>query len=193
MSPSGNSELWKIVHNNRNVVSNTPEQLWENAVRYFQWNEDNPRQSNVTLLSGKEAGRKVNVSKRRPYSIQALCLHCNIDEEYIKDIRSNKGKGGGESAEYYTVISKILYIIYADNLEGAMLDEYNPIFTAKVMNLEKEDRNDGGNITINHVVSNPLDGKRIPELSGSENAVLEKLDLELSLAQKSKEQSPTEQ
>lgn len=193
MATSQGSELWKIVHNNRNITSNTPEQLWENAVKYFQWNDDNPRVNKVTITSGAMAGNKVNSEKRRPYSIQALCLFCNIDEDYIKDIRNNRGKGGGESAEYYQVVSKILYIIYTDNLEGAMLDEYNAIFTAKLLNLEKERDNENTNITINHVTSNPVDGKKIPELSDSENSVLEKLELELSLAQKSKEEFPKEQ
>ncbi len=185
MSTSTGSELWRIVHNNRNVTSNTAEQLWENAVRYFQWNDANPRTKKVTLTSGKEAGTKVTVENRRPYSVKALCLHCNIDEDYIKDIRSSANKND----EYYVVVTKILYIIYTDNLEGAMLDEYNPIFTAKVLNMEKEADNGSGNITINHVVAQPLDGKRIPELSDSENAVLEKLELEFSLSEKSKEQN----
>ena len=33
---------WQIVNNNRHVVSNTPQELWNNAVEYFKWNDENP-------------------------------------------------------------------------------------------------------------------------------------------------------
>lgn len=177
------SQHWKIVHNNRNVVSNTPEQLWDNAVRYFQWCDDNPISNKITITAGKEAGQRVVSEKTRPYTIKALCIHCNIDEDYIKDIRATKKS----DSEYYIVVSKILYIIYTQNLENAMVENFNPGFTAKVLNMEKEET-PSGVLTINHVYNSPLDGKKLPELSDSENAVLEKLDFEMSLAEKSKEQ-----
>ncbi len=68
-----------------------------------------------------------------------------------------------------------------------MLDEYNPIFTAKLLNMEKEDTGTA-QITINHVTSNGLDGKSIPELSFTENQILEKLEMENEYFKKSKEQ-----
>lgn len=175
---------WKIIHNNRNITSNTPNELWENAVRYFQWCDDNPIKNKVTILAGKEAGNKVSTEKLRPYTIKALCIHCNIDEDYIKDIRATKKT----DSEYYIVVSKILYIIYTQNLENAMVENFNPGFTAKVLNMEKEEQTMQP-LTINHVYNNPLDGKSLPELSDSENSVLEKLELELSLDEKSKEQN----
>jgi len=177
-------EHWKIVHNNRNVVSNSPEQLWDNAVSYFQWCDDNPIRSKVTLTSGKEAGKVVMKQQTRPYSIKALCLHCNLLEEYLRDIRNSRS-----GDDYYVVVSKILYIVYTQNLENAMVDNFNPIFTAKVLNMEKEDTGTA-QITINHVTnSNVEGGKSIPELSFSENQILEKLELENDYFKKSKEQN----
>ncbi len=99
-------EHWKIVHNNRNVVSNTPEQLWDNAVAYFQWNDDNPRKSWITITSGKDAGTRVAKLARRPYSIKALCMHCNILEEYLRDIRNSKA-----GDDYYNVVQCLMSII----------------------------------------------------------------------------------
>ena len=178
-------EHWKIVHNNRNVVSNTPEQLWDNAVSYFKWNDENPRKSQVTLTSGKEAGQRVIKVMRRPYSIKALCLHCNIHEDYLKDIRNSQDKN-----EYWHVVSKILYIIYTDTLEGAMTDEYNPIFSAKLLNLEKEETGTA-QITIKHITTTGSgdETKSIPELSFTENQILEKLEMENEYFKKSKEQN----
>lgn len=175
------SEHWLIVNNNRNVVSNTPEQLWTNAVEYFKWCDDNPIQSKVTLTSGKEAGKVVRSEKRRPYSIKGLCLHCNILEEYIRDIRQSKKS----DSDYYVVVSKILYLIYVQNLENAMVDNFNPVLVSKVLNMEKEDAPSSG-LTITVVGNNQSDGRKIPELSFSENQILEKLEMENSLFQKSK-------
>ena len=84
-------------------------------------------------------------------------------------------------------MSKILYIIYTQNLEYAQTEIFNPILTAKVLNIERKDEDEGGGTIKVEVISNTLDGKRIPELSNTENEILEKLELELSLKEKSKE------
>lgn len=167
---------WEIVNGARDVNSNTPQDLWKYAAEYFKWCDDNPVTVKRTLTSGKDAGRKVNVESPRPYSIKALCLHCNIMEEWLRDIRQSKDK----TSDFYIVVSKILYIIFIQNLEYATIGVFNPIFTAKVLNMEKDDTPTSA-ITVNIV-----DG--IPELSKSENEILEKLELENRRSENDKEQ-----
>lgn len=174
---------WQIVNNNRTVVSNTPEMLWSNAVQYFQWCDDNPLETKITVTTGKEAGNHVKKIQPRPYSVKALCLHCNVLEEYIRDLRAS----GTNAGEWYHVVSKILYIIYTQNLEYAITDTFNPIMISKVLNMEKDDVPSGG-VTVKIITQDPYTGNRIPELSSTENDILKKLELEISLAQKSKEQ-----
>jgi hypothetical protein len=159
-------EHWEIVNSGRIVVSNTPEELWENAVDYFAWCDMNPIVSKITITAGKGTGDQVNKSSRRPYSIKGLCLHCGILEEYIRDVRSIKDR----QSLYYSVVSKILYIIYIQNLEMATIGEFNPIFVAKVLNMEKDD------VPNNPVKIHVVQG--LPELSKSENEILEKLESE---------------
>lgn len=157
---------WEIVSGGNIVVSNTAEGLWHNACKYFQWCDENPIVTSKTIMTGKEAGREIKNSSIRPYSIKGLCLHCGILEEYMRDIRASKDEG----SMYYNVVSKILYLIYIQNLEMAMIGEYSPVFATKVLGMEKEEVPTGA-ITVNVVPG-------LPELSKSENEILKKLELE---------------
>ena len=171
------SSHWRIANSGRIASSTTPQELWENATRYFQWSDDNPIITSKTLTSGKEAGKVVTNTTIRPYSIKALCLHCGILEEWLRDIRSGKDK----SSLYYIVVSKILYIIFIQNMEMAIIGEFNPIFTAKVLNIDKDDTPTGA-VTVT-VVSG------LPALSNSESEILEKLELENGFLKKDKSQN----
>lgn len=172
-------EHWEMVNSHlTKVVSSTPELLWQNACNYFKWCDSTPILVPKTIMSGKEAGKEVNAKYKRAYSVKALCLHCNVPEEYLKDIRDSKNNNN----DYYHVVSKILYIIYSQNLEGAMVDVFNPIFTAKVLNMEKEEL-PTSTVTV-HVVQG------LPELSKSENEILEKLESRVQQMEKPKEQFP---
>ena len=82
------NEHWKVINSGSRVVSNTPEQLWNAAVAYFKWNEENPIKAKRTLTSGKTQGEKVEVEFKRPLSIKAFCLHANISERYLTDIKN---------------------------------------------------------------------------------------------------------
>lgn len=168
---------WDIVNQNRNVISSTALSLWENAVMYFNWSKDNPIKNKRTITSGKEVGRIVVTEDTRPLSVKALCLHCNISEEWLRSIRQTKDK----ESEYYIVVSKILAIIYTQNLEMATIGVFNPIFTAKVLGMEKDE-------TPNSSIKISIVGG-LPELSKSENEILEKLELENQKTENAKEEN----
>lgn len=163
---------WQVIHNNRQVVSNTPESLWINAMAYFKWCDENPVKLNRPVMSGKAAGTEMQTSRKRAYTVKALCLHCNISEDYLRDLRESKDKSNG----YFIVVEKILGVIWSQNLENAMVDEFNPGMTARLLNMEKEDAGTKA-ITVNVVNEN------IPELAKSENEVLEKLNREIQDAE----------
>ena len=160
------TEHWQMVNENINVVSNTPLDLWLAACNYFKWCDDNPIKTKRAVGVGKEAGKEVETTKQRPYSIKALCLHCNVTEEYLRDIR----RLNNNESEYYNVVSKILYIIYTQNAELAMIGEYNSIFVGKMLNIDSQEAPQA-NIKVEIV-------QGLPQLSKSESEILEKLDLE---------------
>lgn len=157
---------WQLVNSASITVSNSPEELWSNATGYFQWCDTNPIMSRKKILTGKDAGKDMEVETPRPYTVKGLCIHCGILEEYIRDIRQTKRK----DSKYYMVVSTILYLIFVQNQELAMVGVYSPTFTARVLNMDKDDAPPSA-ITVNVV-------QGLPELGNSESEILEKLDLE---------------
>ena len=144
-------------------VTNTPQDLWRNAVEYFKWCDMNPIRPKRTLQAGKESGKKVELELIRPYSIKAMCLHCGITEDYLKDMRN-----ADKTSEAYLIVSRILMNIYVQNQEMAMVGEFNPVFTAKVLNMDSEDSGPQ-KVMIEYVGD-------LPQLANSENEILEKLN-----------------
>lgn len=157
---------WEVADRYRDIVSNSAESLWENALSYFAWCEANPIQVKKTAMSGKEAGKKFLVEMPVMYTIKGLCIHCNILEEYLRDLRQSKDS----APDYYNVVSKILYIIHDQNMTYAALDLFNPILVGRLHNIDKDEVPVKG-ISIYHV-------QGLPKLAESENEVLKNLESE---------------
>lgn len=169
MSQDFKSEnLWDIT----SLSSNTEQQLWDNAVAYFNWTKDNPIEYKKTAMSGKMTGEKYIVEAPRMLTVKGLCLFCGVLEEYLYDIWKSKDK----SSLYYIVVTRIMYHIHTQNMEYAAIDVFNPILVSRIHNIEKEET-PVGSIKIEFV-------RNVPALSTSEIEVLEKLDEEMELFKK---------
>lgn len=151
------------------LESNNAQQLWENALAYFKWNQENPIEFKRTVMSGKEAGSKVLIEAPRMLTVKGLCLFCGVMEEYLKDLWSSRDR----SNEFYIVATRILYHIHTQNMEFAAIDVFNAGLVTRLHKLEDDEVPTGG-ITINHV-------RNLPPLANSEIEVLEKLDAETKL------------
>lgn len=161
---SNNRNHWEKIDQGGIKASNTPQELWNTAREYFKWCDSNPIIIPRLVTNGKEAGRSFDEKKIRPYNVKALCLHCGISEEYLNDILRN---GGGE---WLFVVKNMLMCIWTQLFEMGALGEFSPIFTAKALNMDKEDAGPQ-KVTIEYIGD-------LPQLSSSENEVLEKLKLE---------------
>lgn len=171
---------WKVINSGGRQIANTPEGLWESATEYFKWCDENPIKAKRTLTSGKTQGEKVEIEYKRPYSIKAFCLHAGISERWIVDIKDSHTK----DSEWFLVVEKILYIIYTDNLEGAVVDLYNPIMVSKILNLDKADGDVDRPIRVEIINST---ASTIPT---SENDVISNLDFEKVEILKGKLENP---
>lgn len=161
---------WKFVDAAVTVVSDTPQELWQNACKYFQWCDEHPIIVKRKILSGNRAGTDTEVEQVRPYSLRALCLHCGITEEYMKNMRDTKDR----TSMYFIVASKILYVIWVQIYEMGMIGEFNAIFAGKSLGFDKPEEAPVSSIKIEFV-------QGIPELADSENEILEKLETENKL------------
>lgn len=168
------------MNNNRSIweeeirTSNNPQELWTNAIEYFRWCDRNPIQPKAVVMTGKEAGKKVDLSKIRPYQLRGLLLFCGVTEEYFRDMRK-----APKDSDAYIVVSRILMNIYVQNMELALVGELSPILAAKVLNLDKEDTGPQ-KVTIEYVGN-------IPQLAESENEILQNIEIEKGELKMSKE------
>lgn len=159
-------EHWEIVANGQIVVDTTAEELWENMCAYFRHCDENPVQVERTITSGKDVGKRVKVNFKRPYTLEAMCLHCGISRRYLQEISQSKMV----EDEYYIVVERCMYVIRVQNLEYAMVGEFNPIITSKLLNIESSDDSPQP-IRIEVVQGSP-------KLANSENEILETIDEE---------------
>lgn len=157
---------WEVVRDKRVIVANTAEELWELACDYFKWCDENKIENTRTVTGGRGTNT-IDESMHRPYTIKGLCIHCGITEEYLNDLRLTKDT----TSLYYEVVSRILYIIHTQNVEMATVGLFNPMFTAKVLNMDKPQEGTPRPIRI-EIVGNT------PKLAESENEILENQFLE---------------
>jgi hypothetical protein len=159
-------QLWELIGKSKQTGVMDAQTLWSGAMEYFKWADEHPIILSKTITSGKEAGKAVEESKVRPYSIKALCIYLGLTQEYLKDVRLNSDK----DSDFYLAIERILLIVFVQNSEMATIGEFNPVFTAKLLNIDSPDEGPK-KITIEYVGD-------LPKLSNSESEILEKLDLE---------------
>lgn len=158
---------WEVVNFSRPMAIERPEDLWFLACSYFKWSDEHPLKVARPITTGKDVGKDVKVSLIRPYSVKAMCLHCGITEEWLKDLREMKDS----NSDWYHAASRILYIIYIQNTELATVGEYNAVFISKLLRLDSGEDEARSGIKIELVGD-------VPKLSESENQILEKMDFE---------------
>jgi len=161
---NNNRSHWEEVDASWITAPVTAQDVWNKAKEYFKWCDLNPILVPRTALTGKEVGKKFDEAKIRPYNVKAMCVRCGLTEEWMNDVLQN---GSGEMLH---VVKTILMLIYVQMFEMGMIGEFSPIFTAKALNMDKEDKGPS-KITIEYVGD-------LPSLSNSESEVLEKLKLE---------------
>lgn len=120
--------LWEIIKDGGVVVSNTPEDLWENACRYFKWCDDNPVESIGYVQSGNKAGSDYEITNSRPYSLVGLFLFCGINSRYFNDLLAMD-----EDNLYHAVAERIAYIIYEQNFSAAAVGNLSASFMNKAL------------------------------------------------------------
>ena len=142
----------------------TPEEIWDDAVYYFQWADDNPIVKLQPITSGVRAGEQVENVYPRPYSLKAFCLWSGISELMIRMWRDMKDEKNG----YFVVVNKILSVIYLQNSEMTLIGVYNPSFIRDAIN-QTQERDTVCRIEI-------VDG--LPKLGTSEIEILKSIEIE---------------
>jgi hypothetical protein len=117
------NQLWRMNQNiGRKPLFKTPEELWEKAIQYFQYIDDNPILK--TDFKGKE-NEIVKYDLQRPYTWQGFYVFLGV-----KDLEHYKTK-----AVFSEILTHIGNIIYSQKYEGASVGIFNHAIIARDLGL----------------------------------------------------------
>lgn len=161
-APKGNN-YWEFRNKHGRDFLYTPDALWDEAVKYFEWMQSKVWNKKEAIKSGQMVGELVDVPTQTPMSLKSFCLFADISHDTFTEY----DKGEGTYKDFPVVTKKIKSIIESQQFEGATVGAYNPNIIARTLGLT--DRSD---ITTN--------GKDLPSttinLSNLSNETLKDLE-----------------
>lgn len=122
----GNS-FWKLrLKHGRDRIIKSPEQLWQNAVEYFEWCDNNPLYS-YDYKGG--AATKVKIPHKRVYQKDGFAIACGCSSyQSIADLKDI-------SPDFLEVVTRIEQTISLQKYEGATSDLFNARIIAQDLGL----------------------------------------------------------
>ena len=119
----------------RKPIFETPEQLWDACLQYFQWNLDNPIITKEVVKYQGEA-TLADVPKMRAMTTSGLCIYLGIGTSTWNDYSKRNDK----TKDYSVVTTRAEEIIYNQKFSGAAAEQLNPNIIARDLGLvDKQD------------------------------------------------------
>lgn len=140
--------FWKArTKHGRDKIFATPEIMWDAAVEYFQWCEDNPfmKAEAKAVSVGNGMGSKIEIIEvpvMRPYTLHGLCLFLHVNTAYFRQFKA----GLPENEEHFsTIIKEIEETVYNQKFSGAASGFLKENIIARDLGLtDKKDITTGG-------------------------------------------------
>lgn len=131
------SKLPKFYENEARYESD-PEILWKEALKYFEFVDNNPFIKQDFVRGGDMAGNTVDIEQKRPYTLQGLTIFLGIRTIVLdRWSKSKKDPMMMELAKY------IMKIVENNKLEGGMTGTFVPSIVIRDLGLsEKIETND---------------------------------------------------
>lgn len=147
-APLGN-EYWKLRSRHGRDTEYTPDELFNEANKYFEFCQTNPLQEEQ-IVKYKESYEKVGVSKMRPFTIQGLCNYLEISEDTFANYSKKE--------DFIGITTRIRQIIYNQKFEGAAAGFLNPNIIARDLGLvdKKEVDNKPSEIDLTNLTDDEL-------------------------------------
>ena len=109
-----------------NLIFETPANLWEACIEYFNWARDNPLYAAETVKYMGSATIKA-VPKKRLITVGGLCIFLGVARKTWYNYREREG--------YDVVCEQVEDIIKHQNIEGAAGDFFNANIIARLLGL----------------------------------------------------------
>lgn len=141
MAAQKGNNYWQFREKHGRDKKYTPEELWSEAVDYFDWMQSRVWNKKEAIKSGELAGQTMDVPTQTPMSIESFCLFADIDRKTFDNYESNKE--GYE--DFFHILTRIRNIIESQQFEGATVGAFNPNIIARKLGLtDKQDITSGG-------------------------------------------------
>ncbi len=134
MAAPKNNEFWKArTKHGRDKIFSSPEVLWDAAVEYFDWIENNPLYESEVVKTGKEAGKLLPVPVMRAMTIEGLCIFLDVETKTFHNYAN-------EYKDFLQVSTRIKEIIRSQKFQGAAANLLNANIIARDLGLaDKKD------------------------------------------------------
>ena len=142
-APKGN-KYWEFRNKHGREYEYSPEALWREAVKYFEWVESNPLKEEK-VFHAQGIITKAEVNKMRAMTINGFCLFADITYQTFLNYRDNK--------DFFEVVTRIEETIRSQKFEGAAADLLNPNIIARDLGLKDKVENETTSINYNTTVT----------------------------------------
>lgn len=138
-APLGN-QFWKLrSKHGRGTLFGSPDLMWEEACKYFNWCDAHPWWKNEAVKSGDSAGMIIKVATARPYTMQGLCLYLNCNTVYFNHFEKVcEGRDDELSKDFCQVITRIRETIFQQKFEGAAVGAFNANLIARELGIAEK-------------------------------------------------------
>lgn len=141
MAAPKNNNYWQFRNKHGRDFKYTPEGLWDEAVKYFEWMSERVWNKKEAIKSGDLAGTIMDIPITTPMSIESFCLFADITTETFRKYEATKN----EKEDFVGVTTRIRGIIESQQLEGATVGTYNANIIARKLGLaDKQDLTSNG-------------------------------------------------
>ncbi len=134
MAAAKGNNYWEFRNKHGRDFKYTPDALWEEAVKYFDWISQKVWNKKEAIKSGDMAGSTMDVPTSTPMSIESFCLFADLDRTTLLNYESNKEP----YKDFFTVTTRIKDIIASQQFEGATIGVYNANIIARKLGLAEK-------------------------------------------------------
>lgn len=124
-----NEAYWKRrAKHGRDRLFETPEDMFNSAIEYFEWCDENP------LYKHEWKGNPIELVATplgRPYTWGGLTSFLGISENYFRNFHNNNK----DAEDFMAIIERIGNIIYTQKFEGASVGLFNSNIIARDLGL----------------------------------------------------------
>lgn len=159
-APKGNN-YWQFREKHGRDFSYTPETLWDEAVKYFDWVSSRVWNKKEAIKSGDMAGTLIDIPTSVPMSDKGFCLFADIDNKTFNNYISNEEP----YKDFFQIATRIKAIIDTQQWEGATVGAYNPNIIARTQGLvdKKDVTTDGEKLPTGSTVIQLPDGTTLDD------------------------------